>query len=504
MAEMNYRQLESHLEGIDRSDPAADAGPVFLIFGDDMLVEKAFTGLLDRLLPADQRSFGYEPLDGTIATAADVVECVTTYGLSPDLKLVAWRGARLFRPAADRKQLLSAARQAVEARENRKAASFFLKFLATTGLSFEDLGRAERASGQVPGLGGGRDDDWVDDLISYCQAKQLQPAVPEDQAELIKRALERGLPRRHILVITTEGVDRRQALYKLIRDVGVVVDCSVPGGNRRADRQAQEKVLSDTMHAVLKPHRKTMDRRAFRALCEHTGFDLRTFANNLEMLVQFAGSRSGISAEDVANTLQRTKQDPIYELTNAVSDRSLETALFFLASLLAADAHPLQIVAALTNQFRRLLLARDFADSDRGQAWFEDCDYQQFRERVIPAMVAYDQQLLEEVGRWQRQLMPGVSPARDGAGRAKKTKVKKPGDLLLAQNPKNPYPLYLLMRKAARFTRDDLLLALADLLDSDRHLKSSAQDPKMALERLVMRLCGSRQKPVGAIRPRKD
>jgi DNA polymerase III delta subunit len=100
--------------------------------------------------------------------------------------------------------------------------------------------------------------------------------------------------------------------------------------------------------------------------------------------------------------------------------------------------------------------------------------------------------------------MPGVSPARDGAGRAKKTKVKKPGDLLLAQNPKNPYPLYLLMRKAARFTRDDLFLALADLLDSDRHLKSSAQDPKMALERLVMRLCGSRQKPVGAIRPRKD
>jgi DNA polymerase-3 subunit delta len=504
MSEMNYQQLEGHLKGIDRSDPAADAAPVFLIFGDDLLVEKAFTGVLDRLMPADRRSFGYEPLDGTIATAADVVECVTTYGFSPDLKLVAWRGARLFRPTADRKQLLSAARKAAEARENRKAANFFLKFLALAGLSFEDLGRTERASGQVPGLGGGSDDDWVDDLVTYCQAKQLQPAAPEDQAELIKRALERGLPHRHILVITTEGVDRRQALYKLIRDMGVVVDCSVPKGNRRADRQVQEKVLSDTMHAILKPHRKTMDHRAFSALCEQTGFDLRTFANNLEILVQFAGSRPEISAEDVANTLQRTKQDPIYELTNAVSDRSFETALFFLASLLAADAHPLQIVAALTNQFRRLLLARDFADSSHGQAWFEECNYHQFRARTIPAMVAYDQQLLEEVARWQRQLMPGASPAEDGAGRTKKTRSKKPGDLLLAQNPKNPYPLYLLLRKAARFTRDDLLRALEDLLNTDRHLKSSAQDPKMALERLVMRLCGSHQEPGGAIRPRKD
>ena len=60
------------------------------------------------------------------------------------------------------------------------------------------------------------------------------------------------------------------------------------------------------------------------------------------------------------------------------------------------------------------------------------------------------------------------------------------------------------MRKAARFTRDDLLQALVDLLDSDRHLKSSVPDPKLELERLVMRLCGSRQVKGGSIQSRKD
>jgi DNA polymerase-3 subunit delta len=293
-------------------------------------------------------------------------------------------------------------------------------------------------------------------------------------------------------MITTDGVDRRQSLYKLIRDTGVVVDCSVPKGNRRADRQAQQKVLIDTMHATLKPRGKTMDRNAFEALCEQTGFDLRTFASNLEILAHFVGTRAEITAEDVASTLQRTRQDPIYELTNAVSDRSLETALFFLTSLLEADAHPLQILAALTNQCRRLLLARDFADSAHGQAWFEECTYHQFRAQVVPAMVAYDQQLLEEVGRWQRQLMPGPRPAEGKSGRSRKTQAKQKGDLLLAQNPKNAYPLYLLMRKTTRFTRHDLLRAHIDLLDSDRYLKSSTQDPKMVLERLVVRLCGRR------------
>ena len=50
--------------------------------------------------------------------------------------------------------------------------------------------------------------------------------------------------------------------------------------------------------------------------------------------------------------------------------------------------------------------------------------------------------------------------------------------------------LYLLMRKTGNFGKDELLRAFADLLESDRLLKSSAQHPKVVLERLIMRLCG--------------
>jgi len=66
------------------------------------------------------------------------------------------------------------------------------------------------------------------------------------------------------------------------------------------------------------------------------------------------GERREITAEDVAAVLTRTKKDPLYELTNAVTDRDWEKSFFFLASLLAGDIHGLQALAAIANQVRKL------------------------------------------------------------------------------------------------------------------------------------------------------
>ena len=490
MPEYTYRQLGKYFDEREALPGSASEGVPYLLFGDDVLVEKAFNQLLDGLMPAERRSFGYEPLEAAAATATDVVERVNTFSLSPGLKVVAWLNAALFRSSVDRKQLIESARRAYGDRQTDKAAGIFLRFLSSVGLSLEDIGGTERASGSLPGLSGGPEDDWVDDLIDHCLQNDLRPDIAEDQADVIKRALERGLPPGHCLVITTEAVDRRQGLFKVIRDRGVVVDCSVPAGNRRADRQAQQQVLAETMEAVMGSHGKRMDRSAFDALCEKTGFDLRTFASNLEILASFVGDRRQVTAADVADVLLRTKRDPIYELTGAVSDRNLGNALFFLDSLLAGDAHPLQILAALANQVRRLLLAKDFAESAHGSAWFEGCTYNQFKTGVVPAMTAYDQQLQQEMERWQPELNPEAVPVEGRSGRRKKGNPKPAGDLLLARNPRNAYPLYLLMRKIAHFGKDELLRAVAEMPDSDRLLKSSARNPKVVLERLIMRLCG--------------
>ena len=114
----------------------------------------------------------------------------------------------------------------------------------------------------------------------------------------------------------------------------MVVDCSVPKGDRRADRASQDIVLNSQMKEILAAGEKKISNDAYRALVEMTGFDLRMFAANLEKLISYLGERETIAVEDVAAVLQRTKKDPIYELTNAIVERNADNALFFLKSLL--------------------------------------------------------------------------------------------------------------------------------------------------------------------------
>ena len=76
-----------------------------------------------------------------------------------------------------------------------------------------------------------------------------------------------------------------------------------------------------------------------------------------------------------------------HELTNAVADRRLDAALFFLDSILTSGRHPLQIFAALVNQTRKLLLLKDFAESTYGRVWQPGGSYDHFRQQVIPAIV---------------------------------------------------------------------------------------------------------------------
>ncbi len=61
--------------------------------------------------------------------------------------------------------------------------------------------------------------------------------------------------------------------------------------------------------------------------------------------------------------------------------------------------------------------------------------------------------------------------------------------MLIARNPKNFYPVYQLLKKSERFTKTDLSEALELVNEADIQLKSSRQDPKIVLEKLIMFIC---------------
>jgi DNA polymerase-3 subunit delta len=232
-----------------------------------------------------------------------------------------------------------------------------------------------------------------------------------------------------------------------------------------------------------------MGRDARQALYALTGFDLRTVAANVEKLVNFSGERPEISSDDVRRTLARTRRDPLYEFTNAVTDRDLERSLFYLRSLIDSGEfdHPLPLLAAVTNQVRKLIMAKDFARSTYGQEWRPGCSYPQFQQRVLPALKAYDAQLLERLAAWQTALKPVVAVKAPKKGRAAKNKITS--DLPLMGRSRSPYPVYRTLAKADRFTRRELLAALSAVSQADRRLKRTGPGGRLILEQVIIGIC---------------
>lgn len=485
MAEISYRDLTAYLKQADPSTGRRPA-PVHLVYGEDLLVRKAFDAIRQHLLPDGPGSLNYEPFDGAAAAIGDVVACLNTYSLMGGAKVVAFKDARLFHGRENAAKLLDSARSARAEDDLPRAARHFLAALAQMNLSLEDLRSANRSTRLPEGYDAGEDDAWVDALLDHCTSAGLAVPPAADGAAILERAVENGFPSGHYLIITTDLIDRRRNLYKVISSQGVVVDCTVPKGDRRIDREAQEAALADHVKGVLETAHKALNREAFLALCEMTGFDLGTFSNNLRTLIDYVGQRREITAEDVAAALTRTKKDPLYELTNAVTDRNWDRSLFFLDALLAGEIHGLQALAAIANQIRKLLAAKEFTSGPAGAAWHPACTYPQFQKSVMPAVVQFDRELLERVSAWETAL--AAAPAE---GRKKKSPAKAGTDLVLARNPASPFPVYQTLKKAERFTRTELLLALQALGEADVRLKSSGLHPRLILERVVWQICSS-------------
>ena len=487
MPVVNYKELKKYLS--DRGDDPFF--PVYLIYGEDLLTKGAFDALLNALIPAPERSINYEPLDGTYENIHEVIGRVNTFSLLPGTKVIALRESRIFYAKQDKNQLLDNAKKAFEEGNIKKAAGHLLSLMGIFNLSFEDMDKSSRKKTLGTGNTSGIDDVWLDEIIAYCRQHDLAVPVVRDDSRILQQAVEKGFPKSNHLIITTDTVDKRRGLFKTLSSKGMVVDCSVPKGARRADQIVQESVLVEKMESILADGSKTMDRATYLALYEMTGFDLRTFCNNLEKLISWVGDRVEITIKDVSSVLQRTKRDPIYELTNALADRSVDSALFFLNSILSSGIHPLQVLTALVNQVRKLLLAKGFVKSPQGKDWQSGCPYTYFQKQIIPAIVEYDRKLMDQLDKWQTMLnTEAISQTAGSPKKVKKKKSKATTDLLIAKNPKNPYPIYLLLKKSDGFSQDKLISAVEVLAEADKKLKTSSQYPKLVLEKAILSICG--------------
>lgn len=487
MPEIHCKELDDYLKKIKDHQTTKGFAPVYLIYGETLLYKNAFETLLDALIPSNLRSFNYHAIDGTNGHIEEIVERVNTYSLLSGPKVVAVLDSGIFYSKQDEGGLFESAREAFNDQDMNKAATYILTLMGVLNLSFDDIDETNKK--KVFKLEGNtsKETEWLDHIINFCRENKLSVPSEEYNADRLQRAIEKGFPKRNHLVITADMVDKRRKLYKTIKKNGIIIDCSVPKGDRKADKIAQEAVLAERMEALLGRYGKVMDKKTYRAVYELTGFDIDTFCDNLEKLIDYVGDEKEITAKDVAFVLKRTRKDPIYELTNAVAERNVGQSFFFLNSLLLENFHPLQILASITNQIRKLLVIKDFAESSHGSSWYPEMPYAQFANRVMTAIQSYNKELLDQIEQWNDMLSADMNgDAGKTNKRLEKKKLRPVTDLEIANNP---YPVYKLMLNSEKFNKKELVEALEHLSQADLRLKYTKQKPKTVLEEVIFRIC---------------
>ncbi|MCF6247007.1 MAG: DNA polymerase III subunit delta [Desulfobacula sp.] len=319
-------------------------------------------------------------------------------------------------------------------------------------------------------------------------AGQKNIDIPFSAADIdhFAEVIEKGFAENHFLVITTAAVDKRKKIFKTIERNGLIIDCAVSLGVRKADRNEQRQVLQHVTNQILAKSKKSIHGQALQQLLDLTGFNLDLLSHNLEKLVSYSGARQTIEPADIKEVVKRDKKDPIFNLTNAFLDKNAKQAIVYLSSLLDEGYHPLQILKSFENQIRKLLLVKCAAKSllQPLKIKLKTMNFNSFKQTILPKIVQHD--LITKAAIENQETQCAVNPAD-----VKKKKPKKnlQNDLFLAPNPKNAYPVYQIFQKSENFTINELQSSLIFLSDLDYRLKSSSFDSITVIEHFIISTC---------------
>lgn len=446
MALIKRNELASWLAQGDAGEKAR----VFLFFGERYLCREA-ADLVERVLLA-QGGGMVHAIDGDQEDVAKTLGQIMNFSLLPGRQIYRVTDSRLFHSRAVAKELWGRAVQAREAGRTEVARSHLRSLV-----DLADLGVDETLSGldadqwqqlfdfaRPPG-----DLVWADNLLAEAGArsggKQGGGATVADRC---LAAFEKGLPGQNYLLLSAESVDKRKALFAFLKKQGLIVDCFVETkSSSSATQKEQKEILRELARKTLAPFQKKMEPGAMEMLFERVGFHPVAVVMELEKVALFALDRPLISCAEVAAMVGRTREDALFELTEAFGNRQVAPTLVILGRLLENGVHDLAILATMRNYIRRMLIFRSL-QLQEDPRWQRGMQVRAFQDHYLPA--------LKEKGEWP-ELLKG-----------------------------HPYALYMGFRKAEEFSCSRLKAWMGLLLRAEFRMKGSPLPPTLYLEELFL------------------
>ena len=426
--------------------------PCYLLCGDEeYLIREALDKIIAGIIPAADRDLNLFLMDGDSEDVGRICDSLMTSPLIPGRKAVVVRNTRMFHSRKTLPAVIQRIRDQAKSNPARVAADFML-FLHMTGWTLEDMKDGgwqkigdEQWQQAVEGDDGQDREAWLPVMTAFCAAHRLEAETAGDNTDRLETALKSGLPEGHHLILTADAVDKRKKFFKALFEIGKVLEFTALKG----DRKLQGRVMENARD-LLNAKGKKMAPGAWLVLGRKTGFDLRTSMTALEQLITFTGEKPVIEEADIEAVIGKTREESVFNLTDALSRKNLQGALVVLGDLLDQGDHPLMILAVLARQIRTLLQAKLLLETGARIPFKAGTDY----------------------GAFQKTLFPAVKERLDAAA-------------------PHPYVMYQALGFAGGFSRDALIRYLEMLVDLDLAIKSTGKDPRLMLERFLIEVCQS-------------
>jgi DNA polymerase-3 subunit delta len=436
----------------------AGQGPqLLLLFGDDLKVQEVCKSILDAVVPPDQRGFNFERFDGRTAEWDRIEASLMTPPFFPGRKLVWIEDAPYFISREQRGELSEKILQLWGEGKKQEAGKLLMDLLAVEGWVQEQWDELQFASSgplaELLEIESREARDEAEALLAYCKSAGMGLSQQRASGRNRLAALfDQGLPEWDFLLLTAVQVDRRTRLYKRLEELEAVLYL---GLERDRGGRVNRETLLEFISQRLRQAGKSLEPQARGTILNRCGGELRALQQEIEKLILFVGDRPSVGARDVETIFADQAEGWIFDLTRAIADRDPVMALAQLARLMAQGEHPLKLLGTIAAEARRLLSARQLIDTELHGVWKPGMTYPQFQQQVL-----------------------------------------KQGTPLLTQNP---YGDYMCFQRAGHFSLSELRAYMEAIHNADFRLKSSASQPRLVMERLILGVClGSAKKTVSA------
>lgn len=147
------------------------------------------------------------------------------------------------------------------------------------------------------------------------------------------------------IVFVEEEIDKRNRLYKAVKDVGTISEMN--GLN--------EQNMKIWAASILQKDQKKVTSDTLTYLFTKVGMDMDNVQNELEKLICYAYDREVITVEDIDAVCTVQISSKIFAMIDAIAFKQSKKAYDLYADLLALRERPMTILYLITRQFNILL-----------------------------------------------------------------------------------------------------------------------------------------------------